>query len=165
MEEQPAHQDADRGIAEAPVDPPKPILPVRPARRFSLRRFNQRITLIISVLLKAAGIVVVILLSTVIFRQLRFDGYTLQAVHVPEAFERDGHGGSAIAAGIEAQLKKIKTTVETYDQWDINDGIEVGDYSVAESGSELEVNLVGVGFSIRSVVNLVGASLGIERNK
>jgi tetratricopeptide (TPR) repeat protein len=142
------------------VAPPKPR-----TRKFSIRKLNARLSLIISLLLKCGGITVVILFASVVYRELSFKGYSLQEIRVPEQLAKDGHTGEAIAASVEAQLQKIKSKVENYDQWDINDGVEAGDYSVAESGDELEVNLVGVGFSMGSVINLVRTSLGIEKNR
>jgi tetratricopeptide (TPR) repeat protein len=134
-------------------------------RKFSIRKLNERLSLIISLLLKCGGITLVILFASVMYRELSFKGYSLQEIRVPEQLAKDGHTGEAIAAGVEAELQKIKNKVENYDEWDINDGVEAGDYSVAENGDELEVNLVGVGFSLGSVVNLVRTSLGIEKNR
>jgi tetratricopeptide (TPR) repeat protein len=165
MEEQPDPVENNPSATAINPDAPVEVSSKAKPQKFSLRKFNKRLSLIISVLLKIGGLMVVVLLVVVVYKDVAFKGYSLQEIHVPDRFTKDGHTGQAMAASVETELQKIRTRVETYDQWDINDGVEAGDYSVADNGSELDVNLVGVGFSIRSIVNLVRTSLGIEKNR
>ena len=156
------------------LPPPEPLVKPsdndeHPPRKkgFDFRKFNHQLTAIISISLKLIGIVVVVLLLLAVVRELRYSGYQLQEVHVPKEFEEAGITGNAIAAQITAHIQEIKHNVEhnKLNRWNYLDEKTVQNHFLENSDNEVQVELVGVGLSLRSVVNLISNSLGISQAK
>ncbi|MGC4021503.1 MAG: hypothetical protein QM734_05970 [Cyclobacteriaceae bacterium] len=173
MQEEPTPQSEIKPepeqVSEPTLEPelPEPEAPVPHRKKFSVKRFNQRLTTSISISLKLTGILAALMLLLAIAQELRYDGYSLQEVHVPDEFEKAGLNGSAMAAKIKADIHSIKYRIEHsgFNIWDMTDENTTADNLLESKGSEVEVNLVGVGLSFHSVVNLISNSLGIARTK
>ncbi len=166
MEETPHTEGQD-------ITPSEP-LPETPAhehsrrkRELNLRKFNRQLTAVISISLKLVGVFAFLLLLFVVMRELRYNGYRLQEVHVPKEFEDAGITGNAIAAQITAHIQEIKHNVEhnKLNQWNYLDEKTVQNHFLESSSNEVQVELVGVGLSLNSVINLMSNSLGISQEK
>jgi hypothetical protein len=136
-------------------------------KNLNFKKLNRQLTAIISISLKLIGMVAFLLLLLAVVRELRYSGYQLQEVHVPKEFEEAGITGSAIAAQITAHLQEIKYNVEhnKINRWNYLDEKTVQNHFLESSSNEVEVELVGVGLSLHSVVNLISHSMGVSQAK
>lgn len=131
-----------------------------------VQRFRQLIDLerpeawlqtVSSILLRVGAILLFLGLLAFLWRSLHYEGYTIQSFNVPKVLQDNGYDGIVIARQIEDEYLRIK-----------QDAVSIKEDSVQAVGDEqqLELNLdvLGVGFSLKSIGFYLRDLLGRKNN-
>lgn len=110
-----------------------------------------------SVLLRSGAILLFVGLLVFLWRSLNYEGYTIQAFNVPKMLQDNGFDGTVIARQLEDRYLYIKRDAVSAKE----DSIQaVGD----EQQPELNVDVLGVGFSLKSIGFYLRDLLGRKNN-
>ncbi len=101
------------------------------------------------------GLVLVAIVFVV--RVLRDSSYTIRQINVPPSFEEAGHAGSVISKRIHARLGEIIQRVSATEY--------AKGYTTTATDSDVAVEVAGMGMPIKGFIELIGTTLGIQRNK
>lgn len=110
-----------------------------------------------SLLLRSGAILLFVGLLVFLWRSLSYEGYTIQSFNVPKVLEDSGFDGTVIARQLEDHYIRIKKDAVSIKQ----DSVQaVGD----EQQPELNVDVLGVGLSLKSIGFYLRDLLGRENN-
>jgi len=149
-----------------PMDSPSTDLPDQPvaevpdkksAHRLSLTRIDKRFTALFSILAKLFFIVLIVLAMVFVTRELLSQEYVIQQVSVPERFEKAGYTGPVVAQLIAQQVHDIIFASRKVEF--------VEEYKSSLDVNELSVDMVGLGVPIRSVIEMLGKAIGVDRKR
>ncbi|MEM6724041.1 MAG: tetratricopeptide repeat protein [Bacteroidota bacterium] len=118
-----------------------------------LGRFDQRFSLISSIFFKLGIWIFVILMGFLLIAEIRTDRTMIEAFQVPQNMESDGYNGVVMANLLMDEIKNIKregTTIR-----------ETKDVASSMEINQLDLQIVGLGFSLRTVARYFKKNLGI----
>ena len=127
------------------------------SRKFSVIRFEKRVTAAFSILAKLFTISVIIVATIFIFRELTNNSYSIQQINVPASFEDSGLSGVVVANLISDKLIEIFEVLRSQE--------EAAQYIKSSDQVDVEVEMVGLGVPIRSFISLIGDALGFHRSR
>jgi tetratricopeptide (TPR) repeat protein len=162
-------EDMDKEEAHEEIVPPKPkgiSLEKAPATPNShqtsnffanIIRVERRVTALVRLITISAVTLLIIALSIYITLELRSKDFQLSSFEVPEEFDKNGYKSSVVLNKIMLRIDEMKkTTRSSYS--------ENRKYQDKEVGKEINVEVVGVGVSLKSIIEQLRQILGIERN-
>ncbi|PHN08044.1 tetratricopeptide repeat protein [Flavilitoribacter nigricans] len=123
----------------------------------NLRKPEAWLTVLSSLLLRIGAILLVVGLVLFLWRMLNYEGYNIQQFSVPKQLEENGFSGTVIARQLEDQYLHLKSIAVSIKE----DSVQaVGD----EQQPELNVDVLGVGLSLRSIGFHLRDLFGRENN-
>ncbi|MEO1438581.1 MAG: tetratricopeptide repeat protein, partial [Bacteroidota bacterium] len=119
-----------------------------------LGRFDQRFSLISSVFFKLGIWLFVIIMAFLLIVEIRTDRTMIEAFQVPQNMEENGYTGVVMANLLMDEIKSIKRDGNT-----IRETKDVASYMEV---SQMDLQIVGLGFSLRTFAHYLKKSLGIQ---
>ena len=147
----------DSPSTDLPDQPVAEVPDKKSAHRLSLTRIDKRFTALFSILAKLFFIVLIVLAMVFVTRELLSQEYVIQQVSVPERFEKAGYTGPVVAQLIAQQVHDIIFASRKVEF--------VEEYKSSLDVNELSVDMVGLGVPIRSVIEMLGKAIGVDRKR
>jgi tetratricopeptide (TPR) repeat protein len=119
-------------------------------------RFERRMTASLRIVLAFAASIFFVWASAFIYKELNSNDFMLNSFDVPEEFERQGYKGHILVSKIAIQIASMKKmTRSSYS--------EDRKYKDKDIGADLNIDVAGMGVSLKSIIEQLRQSLGIER--
>ncbi len=123
---------------------------------YNLIRIDRRFTALMRIMLNTSILLIGLFLFRFIYQELHSKDFVIGAIEVPEEFEKNGYSSQVL---VHKMLMKIaamkKTTRSSYS--------ENNKFNNQEAASDIDIDVVGVGISLKSIIAQLRQSLGIQR--
>jgi hypothetical protein len=158
MDEEIAQKQPEPELSETLIPGPnETALKKTVLKRRSVLRFEKRFAAIVSIVLKSAVLILVLLIAIFVFRELNDSSYSIQEINVPSSFQESGYNGQVVAERISDKLIDI-ISKERFSE-------EASMYSNSAGKNDVSVDVVGTGIPVRAFVDVIGQGLGISRRR
>jgi tetratricopeptide (TPR) repeat protein len=126
-------------------------------RQLDLKVADDWLSMVLGILLRIAGIILLIFTLMITWRIINAKGYVIAAMEVPELLEQSGYTGQVVAIHLHDAIKAIKEEAESIKE----------DELVLEDGDQemLEVSVMGFQVSIKSIAYHLGQLLGRKQKQ
>lgn len=126
-------------------------------RQLDLKVFDDWLSTVFGILLRAAGIVLLIFSLVIAWRIINARGYIIAPVEVPELLEQSGYTGHVVALHFQDAIKAVKEEVQS---------VKEDELVLEEKEQEaLEVSVMGFQVSIKSIAYHLGQLLGKKQKQ
>lgn len=129
-----------------PEQKPRRRLPFRWRRylpRWRAGRLSDGIQETASLSLKVGTLVLILLLTVLLLRSVRDQGFVIEPFSVPEALDKAGYNGAVVARSIFDEVHRLKNTAGSVKA----DSVQL----IGSDTPELDVAVLGLGLSLRSI--------------
>ena len=124
---------------------------------FSLNSAEARLTSLVSFLFRLGALLLIVTAAVMIWRIYRNEGYTIESFNVCKSLEQQGFDGVVIARQLQDEYQVIKKAAASVKV----DSIKM---SGGEEDPELNVAVLGVGFSLKSISYHLRELVGRQNN-
>lgn len=124
-------------------------------RSFSFTRLRNRLENVFDwflILVKIGGLVLLFILVRYLFAELKHTGYSIQPFSVPKPLAEAGYEGSVVAQRILDEVNSLKAIASSVK----DDSLSLS----AESKPDIDLSVLGIGLSSKSVFYYLGQLLG-----
>lgn len=121
-------------------------------KNLSLKQTETHIGLIVSLVVRIAGLILLVFACLLIWRLFKSDEYSLEAFVVPKQLDENGYSGVYMAQSVQDALLHLKTEAGQAK----TDSLHVGN----ASDSDFNVNVMGLDLSIKTIAHQIKQLFG-----
>jgi tetratricopeptide (TPR) repeat protein len=121
-------------------------------KNLSLKQTETHLGLIVSLLVRVAGLILLVFAGMLIWRLFKSDEYSLEAFAVPKQLDENGYSGVYLAQSVQDALLNLKKEAGQAK----TDSLHVGN----AADSDINVNVMGLDLSIKTIAHQIKQLFG-----